>query len=217
MTADPAVKTSANCLLRGAPGTFSRFTAEAHWRRSVTDSFGQVFTPFASVRVDAGSMQVNNDPSVANFISTGETDLVRAMPTVGLEYHYPFINVQSWGTQTIEPIGQVIIRPNETQVGKWVNEDAQSLIFDDSNLFRVDKFSGYDRVEGGSRANYGLQYTAQFNQRRFRQRAVRPVLQSVRPEFVRAQRHDQYRPGQRPRHQAVGLCVARLLPAQQHL
>jgi len=163
-TADTSVKTSANCLLRGAPGTFTRFTAEANWRRSVTDSFGQVFTPFASVRVDAGAMQVKNDPSVSNFMDTGETDLVRAMPTVGLEYRYPFINVQSWGTQTIEPIGQVIIRPNETQVGKWANEDAQSLIFDDSNLFRVDKFSGYDRVEGGSRTNYGVQYTAQFNQ-----------------------------------------------------
>ncbi len=37
-------------------------------------------------------------------------------------------------------------------------------MFDDSNLFRVDKFSGWDRVEGGSRANYGLQYTAQINQ-----------------------------------------------------
>ena len=164
LTADPAVKTSANCLLRGAPGTFTRFTAEAHWRRSITDSFGQVFTPFASVRADVGSMQVNNDPSVANFISTGETDLIRAMPTVGLEYRYPFISVHSWGTQTLEPIAQIIIRPNETQVGKWMNEDAQSLIFDDSNLFRVDKFSGYDRVEGGSRANYGIQYTAQFNQ-----------------------------------------------------
>ncbi len=43
------------------------------------------------------------------------------------------------------------------------NEDAQSLTFDDSNLFRVDKFSGWDRVEGGSRANAGVQYTAQFN------------------------------------------------------
>jgi LPS-assembly protein len=164
LTADTAVKNQSNCLLRGAPGTFTRFTAETHWRRSITDSFGQVFTPFASVRVDAGSMQVKNDPSVSNFIDTGDTNLVRAMPTVGLEYRYPFINTHAWGTQTIEPIAQVIVRPDETQVGKWTNEDAQSLIFDDSNLFRVDKFSGYDRVEGGSRANYGLQYTAQFNQ-----------------------------------------------------
>jgi LPS-assembly protein len=163
-TADPAIKTSANCLLRGTPGTYSRFTAETHWRRSITDQFGQVFTPFASVRADAASMQVISDPGVSNFINTGNSDLVRAMPTVGLEYRYPFINVHSWGTQTVEPMAQVIARPNEPQVGKWPNEDAQSFVFDDSNLFRVDKFSGWDRVEGGGRANYGLQYTAQFNQ-----------------------------------------------------
>lgn len=58
----------------------------------------------------------------------------------------------------------MIARPNETQIGRWQNEDAQTLVFDDTNLFRVDKFSGYDRTEGGGRANYGAQYTAQFNQ-----------------------------------------------------
>ena len=85
------------------------------------------------------------------------------MPTVGLEYHFPFIGIESWGTQTIEPIGQLIVRPNETDIGKLPNEDSQSLVFDDSNLFKVDKFSGWDRVEGGGRANAGVQYTAQFN------------------------------------------------------
>jgi LPS-assembly protein len=163
-TADPAVKTTANCLLRGVPGTYSRVSAETKWRTSFTDSFGQVFTPFASLRADAASMQINSDPGVSNYIDTGDTNLVRAMPTVGLEYRYPFISVQSWGTQTFEPIAQVIARPNEAQVGKWPNEDAQSLVFDDSNLFRVDKYSGWDRVEGGGRANYGAQYTAQINQ-----------------------------------------------------
>ncbi|MFI4971444.1 MAG: LPS-assembly protein LptD [Hyphomicrobiales bacterium] len=162
-TADPMFATSSNCLLRGIPGTYSRFSAQAHWRRSFTDSFGQVFTPFMQVRADAASMQINGDPGVSNYIATGDSNLVRAMPTVGLEYRYPFISVQSWGTQTIEPIAQVIARPNEPQVGKWPNEDAQSLIFDDTNLFKVDKFSGWDRVEGGGRANYGVTYTAQFN------------------------------------------------------
>jgi LPS-assembly protein len=162
-TANPAIKNTSSCLLRGVPGTYSRFSAEMTWRRSITDGFGQVFTPFASVRADAGAMDIKNDPAVANFIPTGDSDLVRAMPTVGLEYRYPFINVQSWGTQTIEPIAQVIVRPNEQQIGRWPTEDAQSLVYDDSNLFRVDKFSGWDRVEGGGRANYGLQYTAQFN------------------------------------------------------
>ena len=57
----------------------------------------------------------------------------------------------------------MILRPNETSIGRFPNEDAQSLIFDDSNLFRVDKFSGWDRSEGGGRANIGVQYSAQFN------------------------------------------------------
>ena len=163
-TADTAIKNASNCLLRGIPGTYSRFSIETHWRKTFTDSFGQMFTPFASVRADVGSMQIKNEPGVSNYIDTGNSDLIRGMPTIGLEYRYPFISVSSWGTQTIEPIGQVIARPNETQIGKWPNEDAQSLIFDDSNLFRVDKFSGWDREEGGGRVNYGVQYTAQFNQ-----------------------------------------------------
>ncbi len=37
------------------------------------------------------------------------------MPTVGLEYRYPFISVHSWGTQTLEPIAQIIVRPNEPE------------------------------------------------------------------------------------------------------
>lgn len=163
-TANPAIKTTASCLLRGPPGAYNRFSAEAQWRRTITDQFGQVFTPFASVRADAASIQINNDPAVSNFIEAGNNNLVRGMPTIGLEYRFPFISVESWGTQTIEPIAQVIARPNETQVGKWQNEDAQSLVFDDSNLFRVDKFAGWDRIEGGGRANYGMQYTAQLNQ-----------------------------------------------------
>ncbi len=116
------------------------------------------------MRADVASIDIESQSGVSNFIAPGETGLVRAMPTAGLEYRYPFIGVQSWGTQTIEPIAQVIVRPNETKIGKLPNEDAQSLIFDDSNLFRVDKFSGWDREEGGGRLNAGLQYTAQFNQ-----------------------------------------------------
>ena len=162
-SADPAVKTPANCLLRGAPGDYTRFTAEAQWRRQFTDPYGQIFIPFASLRADLATASIDNQVGVSNYIQTGETDVARVMPTVGLEYRYPFINVQSWGTQTIEPIAQVILRPNESNIGKLPNEDAQSLVFDDSNLFKVDKFSGYDREEGGGRSNVGIQYTAQFN------------------------------------------------------
>jgi LPS-assembly protein len=162
-SADPTVKTPTNCLLRGIPGTYTRATAEGQWRRSFTDDWGQIWTPFASLRVDAIDASISNQPGVSNFLPVGDTQALRVMPTVGLEYRYPFINVQPWGTTTIEPIAQVIIRPNESYAGKLPNEDAQSMVFDASNLFSVDKFSGYDRVEGGGRANVGVQATTQFD------------------------------------------------------
>jgi LPS-assembly protein len=162
-SADPAALTRTNCLLRGMPGTYTRATGEVDWRRSFTDSAGEIWTPFASLRADAIDTSVANQPGVSNFLPVGETQAVRVMPTVGLEYRYPFINVQPWGSTTIEPIAQVIIRPNEPDAGKLPNEDAQSMTFDTSNLFSVDKFSGYDRVEGGGRANVGVQATTQFD------------------------------------------------------
>ena len=161
---DPlAIKTRADCLLRGIPGTHSRFSTEWQWRRDIVDRYGQIFTPFLWARGDAAQASISSQPSVGNFIGTGEQGLARVMPAVGFDYRYPFISAHAWGTQTIEPRAQVIVRPNESQIGRFPNEDAQSLLYDDANLFAISKFPGYDRVEGGGRANVGLQYTAQFN------------------------------------------------------
>ncbi len=160
-TADTAIP--GNCLLRAIPGNYNRFSAQADWRRTLVTDNGQMITPFMQVRGDVAELEVNNQPGVSNFITPGDSSLARAMPAVGVEYRYPFVDVEPWGTQTVQPIAQVIIRPNETDIGKFPNEDAQSLVFSDTNLFSIDKYSGYDRVEGGSRANVGLQYTAQFN------------------------------------------------------
>jgi LPS-assembly protein len=162
-SADPGAHTASNCLLRGVPGEYSRLSTEATWRRTIIDPFGEVFTPFFTARADVANVQVSPDPGVSNFINTGDTNVARFMPTAGVEYRYPFINVQSWGTQTIEPIAQVIVRPNETKIGALPNEDSQLLVFDASNLFSVDKYTGWDRVEGGGRANAGISYTVQFN------------------------------------------------------
>ena len=152
-----------NCLLRGAPGEYTRASADMTWRKTVINSWGQMFTPFVVVRGDVAYRRIAPDPAVASFISTDPESLVRGMPAVGVETRWPFISAHSWGTQTIEPIAQLVIRPNETQIGRFPNEDAQSLIFDDTNLFSINKYSGFDRIEGGTRLNVGAQYTANIN------------------------------------------------------
>ncbi|HUD88002.1 MAG TPA: LPS-assembly protein LptD [Xanthobacteraceae bacterium] len=163
-TADTAVLNQSNCLLRGIPGDYNRFSAETDWRRTLVTSNGQEITPFFHLRGDFASLYVDNQPGVSNYITPGQSDLARVMPTAGVEYRYPFVDTEPWGTQTIEPIAQLILRPNEADIGKFPNEDAQSLVFSDANLFSIDKFSGWDRAEGGGRVNAGFQYTAQVNQ-----------------------------------------------------
>jgi len=153
-----------NCIMRGAPGNYNRASYQLDWKRTITNSLGQIFTPFVRLRLDAAYADITNDNGVVNqFINTGGESLVRAMPAVGFEFRWPFLSVHEWGTQILEPIAQLIIRPNEPQIGKFPNEDSQQLVFSDANLFAIDKFAGFDRVEGGSRVNAGVQYTMNIN------------------------------------------------------
>jgi LPS-assembly protein len=158
-----AVYTKTNCLVRGTPGDYSRASVDLTWRRRFVDDLGEVWTPFAYVKGQASYTNLDttgfNNAQIGNFLSPNQDFGVRAMPAIGLEYRFPLVATSDWGTAVIEPTAQVIVRPNESRIGHLPNEDAQSLVFDDTNLFQWDKFSGYDRMEGGTRANYGIQGT----------------------------------------------------------
>ena len=78
-----------------------------------------------------------------------------------LTYSYPFVAHTRSATHVIEPTAQIIVRPNQRGPAQLPDEDARSLVFDDTLLFDIDRFSGYDRLETGTRANIGLQYTLQ--------------------------------------------------------
>jgi LPS-assembly protein len=152
------------CLVRGLSGTFSRASTQLSWRRNFTDPLGQVWTPFAYVRADGFFLNPDTtgfpNVEITNFIGGDDEVAGRAMPAVGLEYRYPFVApLGTWGTQQLSPIAQIIARPNEGRIGRLPNEDAQSFVFDDSALFDWDKFSGYDRAEGGVRGNAALKYS----------------------------------------------------------
>ncbi|WP_181704028.1 LPS-assembly protein LptD [Chthonobacter albigriseus] len=137
-------------------GSYSRASIDALWRRRFVDSLGQVFTPFAYFRGDVFFSSPDDTSGLDDDVSG------RAMPAVGLEYSYPFLIQSSIGSQVIEPVAQLIVRPNETEIDNLPNEDSQSLVFDSTSLFDYDKFSGYDRVEGGTRLNVGFRYNGQF-------------------------------------------------------
>jgi LPS-assembly protein len=101
------------------------------------DDVGQVWTPFTYFRADAFAVQPDTtgfqNRGLGNFIDPEDQFVGRAMPAAGVEYRFPFVaGTGSTTTQVIEPIAQVIARPSETRIGRLPNEDAQSLVFDDT-------------------------------------------------------------------------------------
>ncbi|MDZ4791172.1 MAG: LPS-assembly protein LptD [Hyphomicrobiales bacterium] len=138
-----------------------RVVAESTWRKSFTDPIGQVITPFVYARGDIYRVSSFTDP-ISTEDSDGDT-IARGTAAAGVEYRYPFVKHTAAASHTIEPIAQVIARPGVNDQEAVPNEDANSLIFDDTLLFDIDKFSGYDRLETGTRANVGAQYSFQTN------------------------------------------------------
>lgn len=153
------------CLLRGIGGTASRASIGVSWRRQLIDPVGQVWTPFASLRADAFYTTLNAggfNNSFQNAFGVSEGSATRVMPAIGLSYAYPLLLTGLSGNHVISPVAQIVARPNESNIGRTPNEDSQSLVFDDTNLFQWNRFSGYDRTEGGIRMSYGLNYAGTF-------------------------------------------------------
>lgn len=142
----------------GVSGQQTRASSRASWQRRFIVPGGQLLTPFGYMQADASYIS----PDEPNEW-LGSPDLVpRAMPAGGLEYEWPILATLGSTVHTFGPRAQLILRPDEQRAGDLPNEDAQSLVFDDTNLFEWDKFSGYDRQEGGTRANLGLEYQGLF-------------------------------------------------------
>ncbi len=149
-------------LSRDNGGDVNRIVNQVKWRRSFNDSIGEIVTPFMQARGD-----IYKTTSFDDAISSDEredgTTAFRGTAVAGVEYRFPFVKHTENATHVIEPIAQVIARPDIKDQGEIPNEDARSLVFDDTLLFDIDKFSGYDRIETGTRANVGVQYTIDTN------------------------------------------------------
>ena len=148
---NPALNGFGNLI--GASGTSARFSLEAEWKRTVILPGGLAVTPLFALRGD------NDLIDSADLV---RSEAFRGMATAGLDVRWPILFSTTSATHVLEPVAQIFMRNNERFAGLLPNEDAQSMVFDASNLFERDKFSGWDRMEGGTRANFGLRYSGTF-------------------------------------------------------
>jgi LPS-assembly protein len=137
------------------PGIDSRrATAEANWRTTLTFSSGLRVSPFADVRGDVFNVSDLNIPGTGSSASIG-----RAQGVVGADVSYPLIRVDGPRTVIIEPLAQLAISPKTHPDARIPNEDSITFELDETNLFRTDKFPGFDLYEGGERLNVGVRTT----------------------------------------------------------
>lgn len=158
---------------RSSDQNVNRLTTELKWRRRLTDAVGITYTPFANLRGDIYQFDNFTDPEsvdvdpvtglVTSADAIGSDTTARGVAAGGVTVAYPWIANGPDASHIIEPIGQIVARQASVTQRRLPDEDARSLVFDDTNLFEVTKFSGYDRTEMGTRANVGLQYTFQSN------------------------------------------------------
>jgi LPS-assembly protein len=146
----------------GGTEQVNRIITEIDWRKRFIDPIGLTYTPFAQLRGDIYELNDYVDPQDPTS-GLHNTSLARGLALAGLTITYPWVANASYGSHVIEPIGQIIARQATVNQSTLPDEDAKSLVFDDTNLFDWNKFSGYDRIETGTRANVGLQYTFQAN------------------------------------------------------
>jgi len=83
----------------------------------------------------------------------------RIFPQAVLKLSYPLIKKSARYSQILEPIVMLVASPNGSNPDKIPNVDSSVFDFDDVNLFSPNRYVGYDKVESGSRMNYGVQWT----------------------------------------------------------
>ena len=143
-------------VLERLNGTDSRrISITGGWNRPFVSDSGHFFRLNASLRGDLYHADNPVDP-VKPFGRT-KTDVTgRVVPEIALKWRYPLVARVGATRQLVEPIVQAIASPYGGNSGDIPNEDSQRPEFDDTDLFSNNRFTGFDRVEGGPRVNYGV-------------------------------------------------------------
>ena len=143
-------------LGRKAGQDTQRAFASARWDLRRLTNWGQEVTFTAFARADAYN---TNDTVATNVVRYRglEGFHSRAIGAVAVDVRWPFVGELFGGTQRITPRLQIVASPKIENLD-LPNEDARAIDLEDSNLFALNRFAGYDRWEDSSRATYGLDY-----------------------------------------------------------
>ncbi len=133
-----------------------RAFTSATWSVRGLTTMGQEVTLTAFARADA----YNADDTVATAVDQYrglDGFHGRAIGALTADVRWPFVGELFGGVQRLTPRVQLVATPKTENID-IPNEDARAVDLEDSNLFALNRFPGYDRWEDSSRVTYGADW-----------------------------------------------------------
>ncbi len=131
----------------------------ARWDMRRVTQMGQELTLTALLRGDIYHSDENGLTTTAIYQGLAGWQK-RGVATAAIDVRWPLVGKAFGGTQVLTPRFQIVASPKISNLAV-PNEDARAIDLEDSNLFALNRFPGYDRIEGGVRFTYGFDW--QFN------------------------------------------------------
>ncbi len=132
----------------------NRLSTSLNWSRTDTAPVGIVSTLSANALTDG--YLANNYVNPSNGLARDQSTDARFFPSLQGTASYPLARQFGTVQQTLEPIVSVFTAPVVCGNDRIPNEDSLDFELDDTNIFRANRFTGEDRLEGGTRVTYGV-------------------------------------------------------------
>jgi len=134
-----------------------RAFARAQWDLRKVTPMGQEITFTGLLRGDL--YHSDGNAATTTDLYRGQSGWqARGIATAAIDVKWPLVGALLGGTQVITPHVQLVATPHLRNI-TIPNEDSRAVDLDDSNLFSLNRFNGYDRVEDGVRVTYGFDWS----------------------------------------------------------
>jgi LPS-assembly protein len=134
-----------------------RAFVSAQWDLRRLTPWGQELTLTAYGRGDVYHTDDAQSTPVPIYAGTNGWH-TRAIGALAGDVQWPFVGPLLGGVQRLVPRIQLVLTPPTPNID-IPNEDARSVDLEDSNLFALNRFPGYDRWEDASRVTYGFDWS----------------------------------------------------------
>ncbi len=136
-----------------------RAFASVRWDLRQVTGMGQIVSLTALARGDVYHSSDNDLTSTVTYRGLPGWQ-ARAIGLAAMDVKWPFVGELLGGTQVFTPRVQLVATPPIRNLAV-PNEDSRAIDLEDSNLFALNRFPGYDRVEDGVRLTYGFDWELQ--------------------------------------------------------